>query len=88
MLEVVKNYSDGARLALVMPAGMIYLKEIHSESVVLDVYFIHRGFLLTAFRALRYECKDEEPLSSCYPALSLLALIELMAHLRLVLRLI
>ena len=68
--------------ALVMPAGMIYMVETHSESVALGVNFIHRGHLLTAARAFRHMRKDEEPFSSCYPAFPMLALNELMVSIK------
>ena len=72
------------RQDLVMPAGMINMVKMHSESVALGVNFIQRGHLLQAARSFQHERKDEEPFSSCYPAFPMLALNELMVLLRLV----
>ena len=72
------------RQALLMPAGMIHMVAMHSDSVALGVNFIHRGHLLTAARGFRHERKDEEPFSSCYPAFPMLALNEHLVHLWLV----
>ena len=72
------------RQALVMPAVMIHMFEMHSDSVALGVKFIDRGHLLTNARGFLHERKDEELFSSCYPAFPMLALNELMVHLWLV----
>ena len=70
--------------ALLMPAGMIHMVETHSESVALEVNFIHRGYLPTATRVFRHEQKKEESFSSCYPAFPMLSLNELMVKICLV----